>query len=498
MATNSPLQQADYSWAQNFGVQYAWWPAQPFVSWLVVLLLILILLYIARLEVHKVIAALFGGMQRMLRLMVKFLHGVNGRLQQRNRDVLLARGRERYEHLLEKDFIRVAAQVSTDMSAWPSIHREMREHITRMDDEYIKSIEVPPQPADWLPVIKSVASLSTKISTQGVSVIASILQDIHLTLKKAMEKSVEDYQQASRNRHALLKKMAPQWRELKHGLDSLETKIIRLDQRAHLVDAHIETYQQIIQGTDQAVRVLKKSAAGSLLLTTCLLLIAAAGGVVNFQLLALPLAEVVGVHGDILGVRSSDVAAAIVIFMQIVVGLFLLEAAGVTLLLPEIAMLERRKRRSVMYLMLVLLLAMAGMESMLVYTRDALAVDYAALDKLLLASPAMQAVSLSWIPAVGQVVLGFILPLLLIFSVIAFESFIYALRTVAGMFLSWLLEVFSMLFRLLASGAHILSNVLIAVYDFIIFLPLYIERVVQHRRARQTVEIKSVTAETDA
>jgi hypothetical protein len=474
-------------------VDYLWLPGQPLLSWLIWLLVALAVLYVARLPAHKVITIFFSGNNRLLRLLARFLIGINARLRQRNRDVLLARGRDACQYKIEKNFVRIAAQVADDLSAWPSLHREMREQLTHMDSEMASASEQPPQPPEWLQVIEAVA----QIPAHGSTVIAKILTDIHATLKQAMESSLVEYRQANRSRYALLNRMTPQWRSMETRLDDLDNKITRLGERTQVIDAQMQAYEQILQGADQAVRVLTRSAASSLLLSTFLLLIACAGGIVNFQLLALPLSEVVGVHGDIFGVRSSSVATAVVVFLQIILGLFLLEAAGVTRLLPDIAMLEPRKRRGVMYLMMLVLLIMAGMESLLIYTRDGLLADNDSLNQLLAVPATTNTISMEWIPALGQVVIGFILPLLLIFSVIAFETFIYAFRAVVGMFLSWLLDVLAMLVRLLATLMQLTARVLIALYDLLIALPLYFERVLQHRASPMPAGKKVASTEPD-
>ena len=470
-------------------IEYLWFPSQPLMSGLIWVLLTLSIMYLARWPAQTAIITIFHSMSRILRQLLKHLVAANVSLRQRNRDILLTNGRELFEYKLEKNFVRIAEQVARDLSVWPTLHRDMREQITRMDHNFSEASEVPPQPPEWLQVVDSVA----QISAHGSDVIARILADIHTTLKQAMEKALIEYRHANRNRYALLNRMLPQWRGMGENLDKLDKKIERLIERAQVIDIQMHHYQQILQGTEQAVHTLSKSAASNLLLSTLLLMIAIAGGVINFQLLALPLSEVVGVHGLVMGMRSSDIATMVIVFLQIILGLFLLEAAGVTRLLPDIGLLDRRKRRGVMYLMIFLLLMMASMESLLVYTRDALVEDNVALNKLLMMSDEQQ-VSMSWIPVLGQVVIGFSLPLLLIFSVIALENFINALRTVLSMFLSWLLDVVAMLLRLLVTLTQSTARLLIVIYDLIIFLPIYIERFWNRRQPmkRRNPETKSV------
>ena len=478
---------------QHSIVEIFWFPFQEALMWLLGILIVIVIMYFARQPAHRFIATIFGSTARLLRQLIKFMRDVNIRLRQRNRDIMLASGRELFEYKLEKKLVRIADQVARDLSVWPSLHRDMREQISRMEQDFANAVEVPPQPPQWIQVINSVA----QISAQGSDVIAKILADIHSTLKQAMDKSMIEYRFANRNRYALLNRMIPQWRGMYDNLDGLDKKIHSFNDRAITIDHHIELYQQILQGTEQAMHTLNKSAASNLILSSLLLMVAAAGGVINFQLLALPLSEVVGVHGYTMGMHSSDVATMVIVCLQIILGLFLLEAAGVTRLLPDIALLDRRKRRSVMYLMVVLLLIMAGMEALLVYTRDALVTDNESLNKLLAMSDYQPEVSLSWIPALGQVVIGFALPLLLIFSIIALENFINAFRTASSMFISWLIDVQCMLLRLLATLILAAGRLLIAVYDLIIFFPVYLERIRETKKHRLDTAAKNKSAESD-
>ncbi|MDQ1362156.1 MAG: hypothetical protein QG652_16 [Pseudomonadota bacterium] len=472
-------------------------PASPALSWLIGLLLVLALLYAARRPVHRLLTLVFDGVNRVLRLLIRFLHAANRRLRQRNREVLLAGGREALERRLQQDFVKITDQVAHELVAWPGLHREMREHITHLDNELEKSAEQLPQPPEWLQVIESVAQVSNRVSAEGAAMVAKILQDIHLTLQQAMDKSLAEYRQANRDRYAMLERQVPQWRSLDNRLDDLQKTVTRLDGRTQQLDAHLQDYQQILQGTDRALAELNRSAAVKLLLSVWLLLMAAACAVVNFQLLALPLAEVVGVQADILGWRSPDVAAAAIIVLQIIPGLFFLEAAGATHLLPDMGLSGEHRRRGVMYLMLLLLLILAATESALIHTRDALVADTRMLNQLLAVPADDSQPVMNRIPALGQMVLGFVLPFLLMFAVVAAEIFLQALRTVAGRFLSWLLEGLEGMLRLLVALLRVARKVLMALYDLLIMLPLYLEHLLRQQKPAKPAGEKIAAEETD-
>jgi len=65
------------------------------------------------------------------------------------------------------------------------------------------------------------------------------------------------------------------------------------------------------------------------------------------------------------------------------------------------------------------------------------------------------------------------------------------------MFLSGFIDVLEMLLRLLSTLTRLAGNLLLALYDVIIFLPLYVERLLKNRQPASVNE-KGDAAETDA
>jgi hypothetical protein len=148
------------------------------------------------------------------------------------------------------------------------------------------------------------------------------------------------------------------------------------------------------------------------------MVVAAGGAFINFKLIALPMSEMVGA-GDYLtsSLRTSEVAALVIILVEASMGLFLMEGLRITHLFPSIAGLNDRMRRRMMWIALVLLFTLAGVEAALALMRDMLIADkQALLQSLATAAPAAQ--TDGWvgrIPTIGQMLLGFILPLALAF-----------------------------------------------------------------------------------
>jgi hypothetical protein len=165
-------------------------------------------------------------------------------------------------------------------------------------------------------------------------------------------------------------------------------------------------------------------------------------------------------------------------------GLFLLESLRITHLFPMIGSMDDKMRRRMMVISFSILFILAGIEASLAYMRDLLAMDHEALQQSLLATTENSSqvaadgssAQFRWIPSVGQMIMGFILPFALAFIAIPLESFIHSLRTVLGLFAIAILRTLHLILRSSASVVTQVSKVIISLYDLIIMLPLSAEK----------------------
>ena len=75
-----------------------------FLSALIWIVLLAALLYAARAPVHRVILSASRGLHRALRMSAFSVQRAEDRIAQRNREVLLAQGREAAERQIEREF----------------------------------------------------------------------------------------------------------------------------------------------------------------------------------------------------------------------------------------------------------------------------------------------------------------------------------------------------------------------------------------------------------
>src|SRR5690606_27675817 len=112
-----------------------------------------------------------------------------------------------------------------------------------------------------------------------------------------------------------------------------------------------------------------------------------------------------------------------------------------------------------------------------------------------LAGTAVAEAEFRWIPSVGQLVLGFILPFALAFVGIPLESFVHSLRTVLGVVALGLLRALRLVLRIIGGIANHLSNMLVSLYDLFIMIPLAIERAVSSWRSNAAEKQSAASTE---
>lgn len=133
------------------------------------------------------------------------------------------------------------------------------------------------------------------------------------------------YHEASRVRHTLLRKMRPEWREIQQTLDNVGKNVTSLLVRSSTIDRHMQEYEDIVKGEDRAVSVLSSSSLVYFFVSALVLVVAVGGAMINFSLIARPMAEMVGGTSLLGGFKTADIAALVIILVEISMGLFLME-----------------------------------------------------------------------------------------------------------------------------------------------------------------------------
>ena len=459
-------------------------PDNSALSVLVVLIVAMIVLYAARVPMHGLIRASGHALGGPMRLGARWLAGVAEAMKLRNRAVLLGQGRRETGQRVEREFERIGILVTRDLQGYPTLQRRILEEITRVEEDFRKCGEVPPPPPDWVEAVAAVA----EIKTGGGEVVQKILVEIRDSIERIHDKAIAEYRRAYQTRHGILEGFMPYWRSLDTTMKQVDTKMAHLQESAATVDAQMEKYKKIVAKTTEAETTLTNSSYTQFTISIIVLWIALGGAFINFKLIALPMSEMVGA-GDYItaSLRTSEVAALVIILLEASMGLFLLESLRITHLFPRIANLNDRTRRRMIWISLALLVTLAGIEAALALMRDMLIADKQALLQSLVSAPAAASGDgwIARIPTAGQMILGFMLPFALAFVAIPLESFIHSARTVGGVLAVDFVHTFGFVLRVLGSLVRMASRVLLHFYDLLIVLPLMAEQLVKTLRSRE-------------
>jgi len=458
-------------------------PGSPITSGIVVLAALVVLLYLARGPAHKAILSLSRVVHNGFRLMARSVLLAEERVTRRNKEVLLAAGAEAAERVIEREFQRVESVVKRDLSKYPTLHRALADQVVRIDEDYRESAEVPIPPPDWVKAVDSLAQLQSK----GDNWLGNILTEVHKTAVTQHKNTMEEYRKAVGKRHALLERMRPYWRKVSQTLDEVGKTITGLQERATYIDNRMNEYENIRNGTEKAVQKLASSAMTQFFISALVLLIAIGGAVVNFNLIALPMSEMVGGGSYIGSFKTSDIAPLVILLVELAMGLYLMESLRITRLFPIIGQMDDKMRVRMIWVTFTILLVLACVESALAFMRDRIAADMQALRQSLAHVEGPVAFN-SWIPTVGQMVMGFILPFALAFVAIPLESFIQSSRTVMGELVAAFLRALAFLLRLLGNVSRYSGEFLVNLYDLFAFPLLWVENWFRNRKEQMDME----------
>lgn len=474
---------------------WLFWPDNVALSVLTLGILVMLFLYAARKPMHGVIHSVCHLVTQSTRFLSRWLFLVAENMRLRNQSVLLAHGQESAAVLIEREFERVGDIIRKDMHEFPALQRKLTEEVTRIEEDYRKCGEVPPPPPEWVDAIESVSNIKS-----GGDVPRKLLEDINKSIQKVHDKIVAEFRRSYEERHKILKGMQPSWRSVDKAISEMDKKMITLQSNSKQIDGNMTKFEGMRAKDSKTENALTSSAFVQLAIATLVMVIAMGGAFINYKLIALPMSEMVGASDYISNnLKTSDVAALVIILMEASMGLFLLESLGITQLFPRIASMDDRMRHRLMLASLIFLIILAGIESSLALMRDMLIADKSSLMRdLASVTPATDDGWFTRIPMAGQMIMGFVLPFALAFVAIPLESFVYSLRTVLGVVLVQTLRGTAFIVRFTGVLFKRFAKVLELIYDIPIVIPVLIEGWVVGARRNPSENVLAVAESTQA
>ncbi|MDJ0885820.1 MAG: hypothetical protein QNI89_00910, partial [Desulfobacterales bacterium] len=153
------------------------WPHAPLLSAFFWITVSVFLLYLARTPAHRSIYSLSRVIHNGMRLLARSTRMAASGVSDRNKEVLFNLGRESTERIIIREFQRVDGVIKRDLSSYPILQRDMSDQIARMDEDYLKSAELPPPVPTWVDAVTALGKISSKDAS-----VAAILEQIHKTI----------------------------------------------------------------------------------------------------------------------------------------------------------------------------------------------------------------------------------------------------------------------------------------------------------------------------
>jgi hypothetical protein len=450
------------------------WPDQPLLSLFVLWLASVVFLWAARAPMARLLETLGSFVGDGCRDLAQWCREAAQELRKRSREALLAAGRVETQGKLERELQRVDSSFAEQLGQYSKLHRRLDELLHQLESNHKSCGEAPPQVPGWSAATEAIA----KIPAAGDPNVQKILDTIRKSSQDAEKKALAAYRDDTARRHKTLGAMAPAWKDVRGLMARMCDAVAKAIESTQRIRGYAEAFDAFRKDQEGAARALTWSAAKLFTVSLIVLGVALGGAFINFQLITLPMSELVPAGARVGGVPVSTVSALVIVLMETALGIFILDMLGITDLLPKLHAIPASRRRLLLGLALSGLFFLACVEASLAVLRERLAEAEAALSLALAGEESRLVVqaSSSWIPVAGQAALGFVLPFILAMVAIPLEMLLDSARHVLSSLAVLALEALGHVLRVTGRTAVALATMLVHAYDVYIGIPLRIER----------------------
>ena len=263
-----------------------------------------------------------------------------------------------------------------------------------------------------------------------------------------------------------------------------------LNQAAH-IDQHYRQYRSLRSRSDRIEKLLRLSVLGQFALASALVAAWSTVAWLNVRLIQ-PAFQTAGQNETLFsGFTLADLSAWALVVVIAGLGVLLLEALQVTRIFASFSFLDDRRRRWLLWSVLSALVVVALAQSGLIFLHERIQTapelyrQLIAYPVVVLEAPALD----QSVPLLARMLLGPVFTFLLLFAVIPLENWLENGRVLLADALVALLRLVALALRLVAALVSHSLQLLLAVYDVLISLPLWLENLwLGLRRNRKTTK----------
>jgi hypothetical protein len=460
--------------------RFYFWPTNPAASIFVLWVISQVFLYAARVPMHRAlreVGRLLGG---AFRIGARWCRGLAAVASRRDHEMIVEMGKGDTEAKIGREFHRIEGAFAKELARYPDLHRKLDDVVTKIDADFQECGTAAPAAPGWTEAVAAVA----KMPPTPDGMVKKVLEEIQKSAVAGEKKALQEFREATAKRHKILSSMAPAWKEVQKIAADVARAVSGALEATKRIDGFMTSYESVRAAEQKATRALGWNATQLFVVSLLVMAVAMGGAFVNFNLIALPMSELVPSGSRIAGMPVSTVAALVIVLMEIAAGVFAMEMLGITSFFPKLELLPKSRRRIILVVAVGGLFMLAGIEASLAILREQIVESSNAL-KASLAGVSQHSVvqtASSRIPVVGQAVLGFILPWILAMVAVPLETLITTGGHIFLTLTAGILALVGTVARLLGHGSRYLVEGARHLYDIYIVLPLQIERLASGAR----------------
>lgn len=447
-------------------------PDMPGVSIAIWIAGSMIFLFLAREPMHKLIQAMSDATAGGLRKLATWIKSSAQAMREKDRKVLLESGLAKIQGEILQEFHKIDTANTKSIAGYPELQLKLDENIAKIEGDFKECGQVAPEAPGWSEAVETIARAQ---GSSGDRIIEKMLSEIHKSAVSGEKKALSELRDVAGKRHKILGSMAPIWKRIEKIGKEINHKVDKVIENSRNIDKYMEQYEKISSGGAESIDMLSSKLTKLFIISLIVILVGMVGAFINFNLIALPMSELVPAGIRVAGLAVSEVSALVIVALELVLGIFLFEAIGVTHTFPQIANMTRGKRKIILYGAFFGLLFLSSVEASLAILREHLAEAKTALDLSLAGESATIADKIdSNITVIGQALLGFVLPWILAVIAIPLEMFIEASQHAFAKIYTILITLVCHLANGLAFLIEGVFKILVHVFDIYIIVPLQI------------------------
>ena len=394
------------------------------------------------------------------------------RMREKDRKVLLESGLAKIQGEILQEFHKIDTANTKSIAGYPELQLKLDESIAKIDGDYKECGQVTPEAPGWSEVVETIARAQ---GSSGDRIIEKMLTEIHKSAVSGEKRALAELRDVAGKRHKILGSMAPVWKRIEKLGKEINHKADKVLENSRNIDKYMDQYEKITTGGSESIDMLSSKVTKLFIISLIVIFVGLVGAFINFNLIALPMSELVPAGVRVAGLAVSEISALVIVALELVLGIFLFEAIGVTHTFPQIANMTRGKRKIILYGAIFGLLFLSSVEASLAILREHLAEAKSALDRSLAGESSTLAENIdSNITVIGQALLGFVLPWILAVIAIPLEMFIEASQHAFARIYTIIVSVICHLANAIAFLIEGFFKILIHVFDIYIIVPLQI------------------------